>query len=150
MGLSEKKERFCREYVIDHNGTRAATEAGWNEQTASSAASRLLKREEIAARIGELESDAAEACGLTAIGVLRSIMETRDRCMTAEAVKKYNKETREYEETGEYVFDSAGANRANELLGKHLGMFEEKLTATCTITERDIEMMERMMARESE
>ena len=30
-------------------------------------------------------------------------------------------------ETGEYVFDSKGALKALELIGKHLGMFEDKL-----------------------
>jgi phage terminase small subunit len=32
--------------------------------------------------------------------------------------------------TGEYRFDSAGANRALELIGKHLGMFKERVEHT--------------------
>ena len=29
--------------------------------------------------------------------------------------------------TGEYQFDSSGANKATELIGKHLGMFKETI-----------------------
>lgn len=133
MALSKREERFCNEYVIDHNGRRAAEAAGWKETTAASAASRLLKREEIRGRIAELEKDAAEACGLTVIGVLRSLMETRNRCKQAEPVKVYDRALREYVETGEYVFDSQGANKADELLGKHLGMFEERKVVDANI-----------------
>ena len=127
MALSKKETKFCDEYVIDHNGKRAAIEAGWKETTAASTACRLLKKDEIREKIDELEKNAAEACGLTVIGVLTSLMETRNRCKQAEPVKVYDRALREYVETGEYVFDSQGANRADELLGKHLGMFEERV-----------------------
>ena len=40
---------------------------------------------------------------------------------------QFNRSSGEWEETGEYKFDSAGANRATELLGKHLGMFVDKV-----------------------
>ena len=150
MALSKRQELFCSEYVIDHNGKRAAEAAGWSEKSAASAASRLLKVDEIADRIAELEADAAEACGLTAIGVISSIMETRERCLQAKPVMQYNKVTRQYEPTGEYVFDSTGANRANELLGKHLGMFDDKmpLTGSLTLTIEEKKMLERVHARE--
>lgn len=149
MALSKKQELFCSEYVVDHNGRRAAEAAGWSEKSAASAASRLMKLDEIRERISELEKNAAEACGLTAIGVIGSIMETRDRCLQAKPVLRYNRETREYEETGVYEFDSAGANRANELLGKHLGMFEEKTTlgGGLTLSPREMEMLKRAAQR---
>lgn len=149
MKLSKKLEKFCTEYAVDHNGSRAAAEAGWNENTAASAASRLLKREEIRARIAELESNAAETCGLTVVGVIKSLMETRDRCKQAVPVMEYDKAAREYVESGEYRFDAAGANRADELLGKHLGMFEEKTTlkADLEVTERELNLLERYVER---
>ena len=31
------------------------------------------------------------------------------------------------EETGEYRFDSSGANKATELIGRHLAMFTDKV-----------------------
>ena len=110
-----------------------------------------MKNDEIMDRITEIEANAAEACGLTAIGVIGSIMETRDRCLQAKPVMRYNKVTREYEETGEYVFDSAGANRANELLGKHLGMFEEKRTidGALVLSSEERTMLERVAHRET-
>ena len=38
--------------------------------------------------------------------------------------------TRDGTGTGEYVFNAAGANKAYELIGKHLRMFTERLEVT--------------------
>lgn len=119
-------ERFCYEYIIDHNGTKAAIRAGYSEHTAAQQASRLLKKPQITERIEELEKDVCEALGLKAAWVVQRLMTVVDRAMQAEPVKIWNPETREMEETGEYTFDSRGANNALEILAKHLGMLESK------------------------
>ena len=54
LGLSEKMETFCRHYVLTHNASEAARIAGYSEATAASQASRMLKRDDIQARIQEL------------------------------------------------------------------------------------------------
>jgi phage terminase small subunit len=59
-------ERFCREYVIDQNGTRAAIAAGYSEQTAYSQASDLLKKPEVRRRIDELLSVRLRKADVTA------------------------------------------------------------------------------------
>ena len=53
--LSPKRERFCREYVIDHNATQAYIRAGYSKNGAGQSAKSLLKIPEVAARIKELE-----------------------------------------------------------------------------------------------
>ena len=116
-------ERFCYEYIIDHNGTKAATRAGYSEHTAAQQACRILKKPDVQARIVELEADVCESLGLTAAKVLNDLMTVTQRCMQAVPVLEWNYELREMVETGEYQFDSKGANKALELLGQHLGMF---------------------------
>ena len=118
-------ERFCREYVIDHNGTQAAIRAGYAANAAAQQASRLLKRPDIAERVKVLESDVCDALGLTAYWVAKRLMHVVDRCMQAVPVKEYNPATREMEETGEYQFDSRGANDALKQLGNYLNMDEK-------------------------
>ena len=119
-------ERFCYEYIIDHNGKKAAIRAGYSEHTAAQQASRLLKKPQIQERISELEQDICESLGLKAAWVVQRLMTVVDRAMQAEPVKVWNPATREMEETGEYMFDSRGANNALEILAKHLGMLESK------------------------
>ena len=120
---NRQHERFCREYIRDHNGTKAAIRAGYAEHAAAQQASRLLKREDIFERVKALEVDLCASLGLTAGKVITDLMTVVERCMQAEPVKEWDYEAHEYRETGEYMFDSKGANKALELLGQHLGMF---------------------------
>lgn len=53
-GMTAKQEMFCREWVIDRNGTQAAIRAGYSEATAGAAASRLLKNVKVRAFIEAL------------------------------------------------------------------------------------------------
>lgn len=52
--LTEKQERFCREYLVDFNGSRAAEAAGYSKKTARQQASRLLTVANVAKRLREL------------------------------------------------------------------------------------------------
>lgn len=53
--LTAKQLAFCKEYVVDHNGTQAAIRAGYSEKTAQEQASRLLCNVMIKEEIGRLE-----------------------------------------------------------------------------------------------
>ncbi len=55
--VNKKFERFCREYVHDHNATRAAAAVGFSKKTAGQQGSRLLKNVKVQARIAELEAE---------------------------------------------------------------------------------------------
>lgn len=59
--------------------------------------------------------------------VVESLLEISQKCQQAKPVLEWNSETRQMVETGEFEFDSNGANKALELIGKHLGMFKDKL-----------------------
>jgi len=72
-------------------------------------------------------SDAAVYAGVSRAWVIMKLKEVAERCMQAQPVKVNGKET------GLYVFDSSGANRALELIGKHLRVFGDDASATAQL-----------------
>lgn len=128
--LSDKQEMFIREYLVDLNGTQAAIRAGYSEKGASVTATRLLANVSIRARIEELQQERAKKLELDADWVLQRLKDISDKCMQEVPVEVFNYRTKEMEPTGEYTFDSQGANRATELIGKHLGMFKDRIDLT--------------------
>ena len=54
--LTNKQKAFCREYVIDHNGTQAAIRACYSRRTANEQAARLLAKVSIKDYIARLEA----------------------------------------------------------------------------------------------
>lgn len=130
MQLKDKHERFAREYVIDYNATQAAVRAGYSEKTAKQQGSRLLTNADILARVRELQAETVKRLAISEDRIVEALWETYSRCMQAEPVMQFNSSTREMVETGEYSFDSKGALRALELIGKHIGMFTDKLSVS--------------------
>ena len=55
--LTNKQKAFCREYVIDHNGTQAAIRAGYSKKTANEQAARLLAKVSVKDYIARLERE---------------------------------------------------------------------------------------------
>ena len=53
--LTKKQERFCQEYIIDLNGTQAAIRAGYSEKAAKEQASENLTKTNIQQKITELQ-----------------------------------------------------------------------------------------------
>lgn len=120
--LTPKQERFCREYLIDLNGTQAAIRAGYSEKTAYSIASEVLKKPEIMMRINELQADRSQRTEITADYVLNGIKEIVERCQQKVPVLDDDGK-----ETGEWKFEANPALKGFELLGKHLKLFTEKI-----------------------
>ena len=79
----------------------------------------------VKAAIEELEAQAIEDAGITRVQVLLDAQAIKQRCMQAEPVLD-----RKGNPTGEYVFDSTGANKANEFLGKYLRIAPERHEVT--------------------
>lgn len=123
MKLTPKQERFCQEYIIDLNGTQAAIRAGYSEKTANVIASENLAKPYIQAKLAELRAAISNQLNLNAEWVLQRLKDISDRCIQAEPVMVRGLDG-ELVESGEYKFDSSGAVRATELIGKHLGIFE--------------------------
>lgn len=125
--LTPKQERFCQEYVVDYNGAQAAIRAGYSERTARNQACVLLTKPNILARVRELQAEQVQRLSISQDYVVLQLMETYARCMAVQPVMVWDPSAGGKVESGEYVFDSKGALRALELLGKHLGMFDDRL-----------------------
>lgn len=124
--LSGKHERFCQEYVIDYNGTQAAIRAGYAQASAKQQAYKLLQREDIKARIRDLQSEQVERLNITSDYVVLQLLETYKCCREPTPVLEWDYDAGEMVETGKYQFDSKGALKSLEMIGKHLGMFEKR------------------------
>ncbi len=127
-------ERFCQEYVIDYNGTQAAIRAGYSKKSAKQQASRLLTIADILARVRELQGEQAARLCISSDWVVMQLVETVKKAMQAVPVEKWDYDLRRMVETGEYLFDSRGATKALELIGKHLGMYIDKVETNVPVT----------------
>lgn len=123
LALKKKQITFCKEYVKDYNGTQAAIRAGYKESNVASQASRLLSNPEIIEEIKNQQKQLLEVSCLTEEKVINQLEEVIDRCLSKKPVMEWNYEEHCMVETGQWNFDSKGALKAIELLGKHLGMF---------------------------
>ena len=106
--LTAKQQRFTEEYVVDYNGTQAYIRAGYAKTGAAQSASVLLRNPKIQEAIGESREKAASQTQLTHQYVLEGLMEIAD-----------NPKAR-----------TPSRVRAFELLGKHQGMFTDRLEIT--------------------
>lgn len=130
-GLTDKQEKFCQEYLIDCNATQAAIRAGYSEKTSYSIGEENLRKPEIQKRLSEIRKPLEEKTGITQEWVLKRFKEISDRCMTAIPVMVYDPESKSMvqklddEGNGVWEFDSSGANKSTEMIGRHLGFFEK-------------------------
>ena len=120
--LTRKERLFVEEYDRDGNGTQAAIRAGYSpgkkNASASVQASKLLRSAKISAYRRARANELCSQMGISRETIRLNVMDIYRRCMTAKPVMKYDPDRREC------VFDSKGALKAMELLGKPLGMFE--------------------------
>lgn len=129
--LTAKQDRFCQEYLIDLNATQSAIRAGYSEKTAGSIGGENLKKPEIQERIAELKAERCAETKIDAAWVLNQAVKVHERCMQAEQVTD-----REGATTGEYKFEHSGANKALEIIGKHVDVqaFLERQAIEATVT----------------
>lgn len=113
--IRDKQELFCNEYIIDLNATQAAIRAGYSEKTAQEQSSRLLSNVIIQDRISELKLGRIERVKIDADWVLVSAKKVFDRCMQEEEIKSDDGAV-----IGQYKFEHSGANKALEIIGKHV------------------------------
>jgi phage terminase small subunit len=120
--MTDKQKMFVAEYLVDLNATAACIRAGYSERNADKIGSQLLGKSRISQAIQQAQEKRAEKINLSAEWVLERFKLISDRCIQGEPIL----DTKGHE-TGEWKFDSAGANKATEMIGKHLGMFTDKL-----------------------
>lgn len=133
--LTPKQQRFVEEYLIDLNATQAAIRAGYSEKTARKIGSENLTKLDIQEAIQEARNKLSERTEITQDYVLTNIQKVIERCMQHEAVQARDGspllvEGPEGDLACLFEFKENGALKGLELLGKHLGMFKEKMEIT--------------------
>lgn len=133
--LTPKQQRFVEEYLIDLNATQAAIRAGYSEKTAKEIGSENLTKPNIAKAIEEAQAKLSERTGITQEYVLSNIQKVIERCMQQEAVLARDGsplliEGPEGSLVPVFEFKENGALKGLELLGKHLGLFKDKIEHT--------------------
>lgn len=129
---NNKRDLFCKEYLLDLNATQAAIRAGYSPKTAYSQGHRLLNNVEVRARIGQLMDERSKRLLVDGDFVIKGLLEVYNRCIQAEPVMVFDYDekgmvqAKNEEGEGIFTFDSTGANRALELIGKHLKLFTDK------------------------
>ena len=91
--------------------------AGYSEKTAKQMGSENLSKPDIADLIAEMKEKRSTETAIDAAWVLRQAVKVHERCMQAEQVID-----KEGGSTGEYKFEHSGANKALEIIGKHVGV----------------------------
>lgn len=136
MTLTPKQKKFVSEYLIDLNGKQAAIRSGYSPKTAEVQASRLLSVAKVNEEIAKAMIRRSIRTEVTQDEVIEALRETRDICMGRRPTKitKFVKSDKgdEPAELEAYVFEPSAANKAGELLGKHIGMFSDKVDMTVT------------------
>jgi len=104
--LSPRHHLFVDEYLVSRNATKAALAAGCRPETASSAGSKMLAHPLVKEKIERETKRASKRSGVDAQWVIDQLMAVAGQEDVAQSTKV----------------------RALELLAKHLGMLEDRLT----------------------
>lgn len=128
--LTDKQTAFVREYLVDLNATQAAIRAGYSERTASRIGPQLLGKTCVREAIEKAQAKRARRVEVTQDYVLSNLVEVVERTMQrAPVLDRKGEQVTDEEGRAVWTFDAKGANRALELLGKHLGIFTDKIRA---------------------
>ena len=148
--LTPKQTRFVEEYLIDLNATQAAIRAGYSEKTAYSIGQENLKKPEIAAAVDSALAERSQRTQITADMVLAELARvgfsnirhyvnwnesavelTPSDALTEDATRCVAEISQSVTNAGATVrfklHDKVGAL---EKIGRHLGMFKDKLEVT--------------------
>lgn len=136
--LSGKQAKFVKEYLVDLNATQAAVRAGYSKKTAKVIGCENLTKPYIAAEVAKGQERVDAKRELSVQYVVNRLMDNVERAMQAERVMDSHGHP-----TGEYIYQGGVANGALGLLGKHLGMFIEKVEHSGSV---DLSQTEREQA----
>lgn len=150
--LSEQRQRFVEEYLTDLNGTQAAIRAGYSVKTAQEQSSRLLSNVMVQEAISKAMAVRSKRTGVNQDRVVLELARiafvniedvvdtdtgkilpnaTRDDLACVEGIK-YKESDNQYGGSVEREVKVASKLKALELLGKHLGMWNDKLDVNIT------------------
>lgn len=146
MELTPKQLLFCKEYLIDLNGTQAAIRAGYSKKTAEVQASTLLRNPKVKNYVQKLMDKRSDRIEITADRVLQEIAKIafnniqdyidegnvikdlksipKDHAASVESIKIIETEWEGGSKTST-SFKLHSKDSALEKLARHLGIFEK-------------------------
>lgn len=145
--MTAKQRAFAQEYLIDLNATQAAIRAGYSAKTANEQGARLLANVSIQETIAKAMADRSRRTGINQDRVIRElakiafvnasdVIDPEDASVLVDAARddlaciqsvKVKQMTGDKGDMTEREVKLADKLRALELLGKHLGMWTDKL-----------------------
>lgn len=150
--LTEKQQRFVDEYLIDLNATQAAIRAGYSIKTANEQGSRLLVNVKVQQAISKKMAERSKRTGVNqdrvvlelakiAFVKMTDIVDNHGRIKASASdddlscieSMKYKKSESETGSSVEREVKISPKLKALELLGKHLGMWNDKIDVNVAI-----------------
>ncbi len=150
--LTQKQQQFVEEYLVDLNATQAAIRAGYSAKTADVQGSRMLGNVKVQQAISEAMAERSKRTGVNQDRVVLELAKiafvkmtdivdkqgkikitaTEDDLACIESVK-YKRSKSDTGSSVEREVKIASKLKALEMLGKHLGMWNEKLDVNVNI-----------------
>lgn len=147
MALTKKQQLFVEEYLIDLNATQAAIRAGYSPDTAKDIGCENLAKPNIRARIDQALAERSRRTGINQDRVIRElariafvnaadVINSKDATLREDASEDdtaaiQSVKVKTFGEDGvEREIKMADKLKALELLGKHLGMYQNNLNVT--------------------
>ena len=131
--LTINQQKFADYYLANGcNATKAYMDTYPKviESTASVNGCKMLKNMHVHDYIMKRQAEIQEKTQVTQEYCVKNLKEVVERCLQHKQVMEFNRTTGKVEPTGEFQFDSTGANKALELLGKTLGIYVDKTDNT--------------------
>lgn len=142
--MTKKQKLFVEEYLIDLNATQAAIRAGYSPETAGSIGNENLKKPEIRARIDKAMAERSKRTGVNADRVVQELAKiafvnamdvidqktatVKEGASLDDTAAILSVKVKTFGDDGlEREIKMADKIKALELLGKHLGMFKDKV-----------------------
>lgn len=159
--MTGKQKRFIEEYLLDLNATQAAIRAGYSPDTAGAIGNENLKKPEIRARIDREMAKRSRRTGINQDRVIRElarlafvnpadVINTEDATLKEDATEDdtaavLSVKVKTFGEDGvEREIKMADKLKALELLGKHLGMFQNNLNVEINTSEKLSDIMNQL------
>ena len=147
--MTDRQKRFVEEYLIDLNATQAAIRAGYSPQTAKEQGSQNLTKLNIQNAIGKAIAERSKRTGINQDRVIQELAKlafvkmtdvvdsngrvksnASDEDLSCIEGIKYKSSSSESGSSIEREVKIASKLKALELLGRHLGMFTDKINLT--------------------
>ena len=142
--MTQKQKRFVEEYLIDLNATQAAIRAGYSPDSAKEIGSENLTKPDIAKAIDQAIAERSRRTGVNADRVVRELAKIAfvnagevvdldtallmDKISDDDMAAIQSVKVKTFGEDGiEREVKLADKLKALELLGKHLGLFKDKI-----------------------